>query len=110
MNFSPQSVPSHEFETIIPNLPFSDKISQKVKGKYAYKSLFSFNLSFFENFSFNNLLISNPKEEVIADQIIDEIGKNFAGEQVYLLSGRDDVELANYTKKQLEKQKKQIIR
>ncbi len=56
--------------------------------------------------SFNNLLISNPKEEVIADQIIDEIGKNFAGEQVYLLSGRDDVELANYTKKQLEKQLK----
>ena len=56
--------------------------------------------------SFNNLLISNPKEEVIADQIIDEIGKNFAGEQVYLLTNRDDQELASYTKKQLEKQLK----
>ncbi|MFV0185147.1 LysM peptidoglycan-binding domain-containing protein [Empedobacter falsenii] len=56
--------------------------------------------------SFNDLLISNPKDEVIADQIIDEIGKNFAGEQVYLLTNRDDQELANYTKKQLEKQLK----
>lgn len=56
--------------------------------------------------SFNDLLISNPKDEVIADQIIDEIGKNFAGEQVYLLTNRNDQELANYTKKQLEKQLK----
>ena len=56
--------------------------------------------------SFNDLLISNPKDEVIADQIIEEIGKNFAGEQVYLLTNRDDQELANYTKKQLEKQLK----
>lgn len=56
--------------------------------------------------SFNDLLISNPKDEVIADQIIDEIRKNFAGEQVYLLTNRDDQELANYTKKQLEKQLK----
>ncbi|MFV0174432.1 LysM peptidoglycan-binding domain-containing protein [Empedobacter falsenii] len=56
--------------------------------------------------SFNDLLISNPKDEVIADQIIDEIGKNFAGEQVYLLTNRDNQELANYTKKQLEKQLK----
>ncbi|MDM1137979.1 MULTISPECIES: LysM peptidoglycan-binding domain-containing protein [Empedobacter] len=56
--------------------------------------------------SFNDLLISNPKDEVIADQIIEEIGKNFAGEQVYLLTNRDDQELASYTKKQLEKQLK----
>ncbi|MEG0929388.1 LysM peptidoglycan-binding domain-containing protein, partial [Algoriella sp.] len=44
--------------------------------------------------SFNDLLISNPKDEVIADQIIEEIAKNFAGEQVYLLTNRDDQELA----------------
>ena len=56
--------------------------------------------------SFNDLLISNPKDEVIADQIIEEIAKNFAGEQVYLLTNRDDQELASYTKKQLEKQLK----
>lgn len=56
--------------------------------------------------SFNDLLISNPKDEVIADQIIEEITKNFAGEQVYLLTNRDDQELANYTKKELEKQLK----
>ncbi|GGE86468.1 LysM domain-containing protein [Chishuiella changwenlii] len=56
--------------------------------------------------SFTDLLISNPKDEVVADQIIEEIGKNFAGEQVYLLTNREDQELANYTKKQLEKQVK----
>lgn len=53
--------------------------------------------------SFNDLIISNPKDEVVADQIIEEIGKNFAGEQIYLLTDRDDQELANYTKKELEK-------
>ena len=52
------------------------------------------------------MIIANPKDEAIADQIIEEINKNFAGEQVYLLTNRDDQELANYTKKQLEKQLK----
>ena len=56
--------------------------------------------------SFTDLIIANPKDEAIADQIIEEINKNFAGEQVYLLTNRDDQELANYTKKQLEKQLK----
>ncbi len=56
--------------------------------------------------SFTDLIISNPKDEAIADQILEEINKNFAGEQVYLLTNRDDQELANYTKRQLEKQLK----
>ena len=56
--------------------------------------------------TFADLIIANPKDESIADQIIEEINKNFAGEQVYLLTNRDDQELAAYTKKQLEKQLK----
>lgn len=52
---------------------------------------------------YDNVLVANPREEFIADQIIDEIQKTFAGEQVYLIADNDHQDLANYTKKQLEK-------
>ncbi|RLZ12608.1 LysM peptidoglycan-binding domain-containing protein [Faecalibacter macacae] len=53
--------------------------------------------------NYENLLIANPREEVLADQIIEEVSKTFAGEQIYLLTDSDHQELANYTKKTLEK-------
>lgn len=53
--------------------------------------------------NYDNMLIANPKDEVIADQIIEEVQKSYAGEQVYLLTDADHQDLASYTKKQLEK-------
>ena len=52
---------------------------------------------------YDNLLISNPREEVLADQIISEVQGNYHGEQIYLLTDNDHRELAEYTKKELEK-------
>lgn len=56
--------------------------------------------------NYENLFVANPREEVLADQIIDEIKKSYAGEQVYLLTDNDHQDLAEYTKKALEKQLK----
>ena len=53
--------------------------------------------------NYDNLLIANPREEVLADQIIEEVVKTHAGEQIYLLADNDHLDLANYTKKNLEK-------
>ncbi|QTV06945.1 LysM peptidoglycan-binding domain-containing protein [Faecalibacter bovis] len=53
--------------------------------------------------NYENLLIANPREEVLADQIIEEVSKTFAGEQIYLLTDSDHQDLSNYTKKSLEK-------
>jgi peptidoglycan DL-endopeptidase LytF len=53
---------------------------------------------------YENLLIANPREEVLADQIINEVKGNFKGEQVYLLADSEHSDLAKYTKKELEKQ------
>lgn len=53
--------------------------------------------------NYENLLIANPREEVLADLIIEEVVKTYAGEQIYLLADTDHQELANYTKKNLEK-------
>lgn len=56
--------------------------------------------------SYDNLLIANPREEVLADQIITEVKSGFKGEQIYLLTDNDHRELAEYTKNELEKQLK----
>jgi len=56
--------------------------------------------------SFENLLISNPREEVLADLIIEEVKGNYQGEQVYLLTDNNHRELAEYTKESLENQLK----
>lgn len=56
--------------------------------------------------NYENLFISNPREEVLADLIIDDIKSNFAGEQIYLLTDANHQDLADYTKKALEKQLK----
>ena len=55
---------------------------------------------------YDNLLIANPREEVLADQIINEINSNFKGEQIYLLADKQHADLATYTRKVLEKQLK----
>ena len=52
---------------------------------------------------YDNLLIANPREEVLADQIVSEVKGNYQGEQIYLLTDNDHRELAEYTKKELEK-------
>lgn len=48
---------------------------------------------------YDNLLIANPREEVLADQIITEVRGNYQGEQIYLLTDNDHRELAEYTKR-----------
>lgn len=53
--------------------------------------------------NYENLFISTPREEVLADQIIEEVQKSYQGEQIYLLTDSQHQELANYTKKSLEK-------
>lgn len=53
-------------------------------------------------FNFSNVVIANPPEEVLADQIIDELKKNYNKEQVYLMTDDKHSDLANYTKTQLE--------
>ncbi len=54
--------------------------------------------------NYENLLIANPREEVLADQIINEVKGNYQGEQIYLLTDNEHTDLAKYTKKELEKQ------
>ena len=56
--------------------------------------------------NYENLFIANPREEVLADLIIDEVKTTYAGEQIYLLTDNDHQDLAEYTKKSLEKQLK----
>ncbi len=56
--------------------------------------------------NYENLFVANPREEVLADQVIDEVKKTYAGEQIYLLTDNDHRELAEYTKQNLEKQLK----
>ena len=56
--------------------------------------------------NYDNLFISNPREEVLADLIIDDIKNNFDGEQIYLLADNSHQDLADYTKTNLEKQLK----
>lgn len=56
--------------------------------------------------NYDNLLIVSPREEVLADQIINEVQVAYKGEQIYLLTDNDHRELAEYTKKELEKQLK----
>ena len=56
--------------------------------------------------NYENLFVANPREEVLADQVIDEVNKTYAGEQIYLLTDNDHRELAEYTKRNLEKQLK----
>ncbi len=55
---------------------------------------------------FANVIMATPRDEVLADQIIDEISKDYAKEQVYLLTDDKNTDLANYTKKELEKKVK----
>lgn len=52
--------------------------------------------------NYENLLIANPREEVLADLVIDEVIKTYAGEQIYLLTDNEHLELTDYTKKVLE--------
>ena len=56
--------------------------------------------------NYENLFISNPREEVLADLIIDEIKSKYTGEQIYLLTDATHQDLTDYTKKALEKQLK----
>ena len=56
--------------------------------------------------NYENLLIANPREEVLADLVIDEVVKTYAGEQIYLLTDNDHAELTDYTKKVLEQKLK----
>jgi len=56
--------------------------------------------------NYENLFVANPREEVLADQVIEEVNKTYAGEQIYLLTDNDHRDLAEYTKQNLEKQLK----
>lgn len=50
-----------------------------------------------------NVLISTPRDESIADRIIDEIAQNYKGEEIIILTDSKHEELANYTATNLKK-------
>lgn len=56
--------------------------------------------------NFSNVIMASPREEVMADQIIDELNKNYNKEQIYILTDDKHSDLASYTKTELEKKLK----
>ncbi|OFM81787.1 LysM peptidoglycan-binding domain-containing protein [Weeksella sp. HMSC059D05] len=56
--------------------------------------------------NYGNVIMATPRDEVLADQIINEIAKDYAKEQIYLLTEDKYKDLAEYTRKELTKKLK----